>query len=123
VIGRRTRLGFWSGQGPHQNRRIQEGGSKEHGKPKIHLCLGRDAALQETRRAVLTQSGYDAQSARTPDGYQQLGNGPFDLVIVFARLAEQSRNEFLSALPAETQTLVVKEFSIPKRCLPLWLNG
>jgi DNA-binding response OmpR family regulator len=85
--------------------------------PTRILCLGRDAALQETRCAVLAHSGYDAQSATIPDGYRQLRNGAFDLVIVSARLAEQNRDEFLSALPTETQTLVVKEFFYPKELL------
>jgi protein-L-isoaspartate O-methyltransferase len=86
------------------------------------LCLGRDAALQETRRAVLAQSGYDAQSAIIPDGYQQLRNGAFDLVIVSARLAEQNRDEFLPSLPPGTRTLIIKEFFYPKEMLAAVAN-
>lgn len=83
--------------------------------PRI-LCLGGDTTLLETRCAVLARSGYNAQSAIVPKGYEQLRNGAFDLVIVSTRLAQQDET-FRLALPVETRTLAVAEFLFPREML------
>jgi hypothetical protein len=84
--------------------------------PARILCLGRDVTLQETRCAVLIQSGYNAQAASIPEGYQQLRDG-FDLVVVSTRLLEQNGDEFLRTLPSETPILEIKAFLYPREML------
>jgi hypothetical protein len=71
--------------------------------PARLLCVGKDLALLRTRCAVLSQSGYDAQSASVPETQILLRTEEFDLIIVSAFLDEWEKGCILSAagkLPA-----------------------
>jgi hypothetical protein len=83
--------------------------------PRI-LCLGRDPVLLKSRCAVLTRCGYEAQPATVPEGYEQLKNGAFEVVIVSARLAKENLQLDLS-LSVNTQLLVIDGFTRPEELL------
>jgi hypothetical protein len=57
--------------------------------PARILCIGRDKVLLDLCCAVLAYSGYEAQAAVVPEGYEKLRTGKFDLVIASVRLAEE----------------------------------
>jgi hypothetical protein len=60
-------------------------------RPTRLLCVGRDLDYLRTRCAVLSQSGYDAQSATVPEAELLLLTEEFDLIIVSAFLDEWER--------------------------------
>jgi hypothetical protein len=65
--------------------------------PTRLLCVGKDLVLLRTRCAVLSQSGYDAQSASVPEARILLRTEGFDLIIVSAFLGEWEKGCILSA--------------------------
>jgi DNA-binding response OmpR family regulator len=66
-------------------------------RPTRLLCVGKDLALLRTRCAVLSQSGYDAQSATVPEAQILLRTEEFDLIIVSAFLGEWEKGCILSS--------------------------
>jgi hypothetical protein len=75
--------------------------------PARLLCVGKDLDLLRTRCAVLSQSGYDAESATVPDAEHLLRTEEFDLVIVSAFLDEWEKGGVLSAA-GKSPTLVFR---------------
>jgi DNA-binding response OmpR family regulator len=75
--------------------------------PARLLCAGKDLDLLRTRCAVLSQSGYDAESATVPDAEHLLRTEEFDLVIVSAFLDEWEKGSVLSAA-GKSPTLVLR---------------
>ena len=76
-------------------------------RPARLLCVGKDLDLLRTRCAVLSQSGYDAQSATAPEAEILLRTEEFDLVIVSAFLDEREKGSVLSAA-GKSPTLVLR---------------
>jgi hypothetical protein len=75
------------------------------------LCVGKDLALLRTRCAVLSQSGYDAQSATVPEAELLLLTEKFDLIIVSAFLDEWEKGRILSAA-GKMPTLVLRGLTL-----------
>jgi hypothetical protein len=76
-------------------------------RPARLLCVGKDLALLRTRCAVLSQSGYDAQSASVPEAQILLRTEEFDLIMVSAFLDEWEKGCILSAA-GNMPTLVLR---------------
>jgi hypothetical protein len=71
------------------------------------------APLLELRCAVLSRSGYDAQSGNVPEAYDLLRSTRFDLVITAEHLAHEHRAELYAAIPAGTQVLLLDYLTLP----------
>jgi hypothetical protein len=82
--------------------------------PRI-LCIGRDPLLLQSRCAVLSHNGYDAQAATVPGARRKLQDDTFDLVILSGRLSERKRESEI--IPAGTQTLEIQRFLLPSEML------
>jgi DNA-binding response OmpR family regulator len=80
-------------------------------RPTRLLCVGKDLALLRTRCAVLSQSGYDAQSATVPEAELLLLTEKFDLIIVSAFLDEWEKGRILSAA-GKMPTLVLRGLTL-----------
>jgi DNA-binding response OmpR family regulator len=80
-------------------------------RPARLLCVGKDRELLQTRCAVLTQSGYDAQAATLPEAEILLRAEEYDLVIVSAWLSEWEGGRILAAA-GKTPPLVLGELTL-----------
>jgi DNA-binding response OmpR family regulator len=85
-------------------------------RPARLLCVGKEPELLETRCAVLSHFGYDAQSTTLPEAEVLLRTSKFDLVIVSAWLSEWERGRILLAA-GETPTLVLTQLTVAKELL------
>jgi hypothetical protein len=77
--------------------------------PARILCLGRNAELLKSRCAILAYTGYKADAAIIPEGFEQLSAEKYDLVIISARLAEENGD----LLPTDLPTLVLDGIVLP----------
>jgi DNA-binding response OmpR family regulator len=66
-------------------------------RPTRLLCVGNDSDLLRTRCAVLSQSGYDADSATVSGAELLLLIEKFDLIIVSAFLDDSEKDHILAA--------------------------
>jgi hypothetical protein len=66
------------------------------------LCAGKEAGLLQSRCAVLTHSGYEAQAASLTDAEILLRTEKYDLVIISAWLSEWDRGPAGSSSAAAT---------------------
>ena len=89
------------------------------------LCVGKEPDLLETRCAVLTMRGYDAQSAHVSEAETLLLTEKFDLIILSAFLSQSEVDRILAAA-GETPTLVLRGLTLAQelvaeveRLLPL----
>ena len=80
------------------------------------LCVGTDLELMETRCAVLSKSGYDAQSATISDAEILLRREEFDLIIVSAWLSDSERYRVLAAA-GSTPTYVMEGLTLASELL------
>lgn len=82
-------------------------------RPARLLCVGNELDHLRTRCAVLSHSGYDAQSATVPEAETLLSTEQFDLIIVSAWLSEPEsepeRNRILWAA-GSTPSLLLQGF-------------
>jgi DNA-binding response OmpR family regulator len=85
-------------------------------RPARLLCVGKEQELLQTRCAVLSQSGHDAQSATLEEAEILLRTSKFDLVIVSAWLSEWERGRILAAA-GKTPTLVLTELTLAEDLL------
>jgi hypothetical protein len=79
--------------------------------PARLLCVGKDLDLLRTRCAVLSQSGYESESATVLDAELLLRTEEFDLVIVSAFLDEWEKGRVLSAA-GKSPTLVLRGLTL-----------
>jgi hypothetical protein len=75
------------------------------------LCAGKEAGLLQSRCAVLTHSGYEAQAASLTDAEILLRTEKYDLVIISAWLSEWDRGRIVSAA-GKTPTYVLRELTL-----------
>jgi hypothetical protein len=80
------------------------------------LCVGKELDLLRTRCDVLSQSGYDGQSASLEEAEALLLKEEFDLVIVSAWLTESERDRILAAAGL-TPTLVLHKLTFAPELL------
>jgi DNA-binding response OmpR family regulator len=80
-------------------------------RPARLLCVGKEPDLLHARCAVLSVSGYDAQSATLPEAETLLQTEQYDLVIVSALMSESERNRILAAT-GSTPTLMLSGFTL-----------
>jgi hypothetical protein len=89
--------------------------TKEHfampSRPARLLCVGKDQELLQTRCAVLSRSGYDAQAVILGKAESLLRTSEFDLVVISAWLSEWEQDHILSAVGV-TPTLVLTELTL-----------
>jgi hypothetical protein len=78
--------------------------------PARLLCIGDDVSHLETRCAVLSRSGYDAQPATLPKAETLLRTERFDLVVFSAWLSEWAQGKILAAA-GKTPVLVLTELT------------
>jgi hypothetical protein len=81
-------------------------------RPTRLLCVGKDLALLRTRCAVLSQSGYDAQSATVPEAELLLLTEEFDLIIVSAFLDDSEKGRILAGA-GTMPTLMFRGLTLP----------
>jgi DNA-binding response OmpR family regulator len=84
--------------------------------PTRLLCVGKDLDHLRTRCAVLSQSGYDAQSATVAEAELILLTEDFDLIIVSAFLDEWEKDRVLSAA-GKVPTLVLRGLTLAPELL------
>jgi DNA-binding response OmpR family regulator len=82
-----------------------------HSGPARVLCVGKEPDLLRTRSAVLSVSGYDAQSATLPEAESLLQTEQYDLVVVSALMNESERKRILGAT-GSTPTLLLSGFTL-----------
>jgi DNA-binding response OmpR family regulator len=78
--------------------------------PARLLCIGDDVSHLETRCAVLSLSGYDAQLATLPEAETILRTERFDLVVFSAWLGEWAKGKILAAA-GNTPVLMLTELT------------
>jgi DNA-binding response OmpR family regulator len=79
-------------------------------RPARLLCVGEESDLLRTRCAVLSVSGYDAQSATLPEAETLLQTEQYDLVIVSALMSDSEGKRILAAAHP-TPVLVLRGFT------------
>jgi CheY-like chemotaxis protein len=82
-----------------------------HPQPARLLCVGKEPDLLRTRCAVLSVSGYDAQSATLPEAETLLRREQYDLVVVSALMSESERERIVVAA-GSTPTLLLSGFTL-----------
>lgn len=85
-------------------------------RPARLLCVGKDLDLLRTRCAVLSQSGYHAESAIVPEAELLLRTEEFDLIIVSAFLDEWEKGRILSAA-GKMPTLMLRGLTLAPELL------
>jgi DNA-binding response OmpR family regulator len=80
------------------------------------LCVGTDLELMETRCAVLSKSGYDAQSATVSNAEILLRREQFDLIVVSAWLSESERDR-VTAAAGSTPTCILQGLTLASELL------
>jgi DNA-binding response OmpR family regulator len=85
-------------------------------RPARLLCIGKEPDLLQTRCAVLSVSGYDAQSATLAEAEALLKTKHYDLVIVSALMSKSETDRILAAAHS-TPTLVLNGFTLAKDLL------
>jgi hypothetical protein len=85
-------------------------------RPARLLCIGKELESLQTRCAVLSHSGYDAQSATLPEAEILFRTKEFDLIIVSAWLNEWEKGRILSAA-GKTSSLVLTELTLAEDLL------
>jgi DNA-binding response OmpR family regulator len=88
-------------------------------RPARLLCVGKEPELLQTRCAVLSRSGYDAQPVIVGEAESLLRTSEFDLVVISAWLSEWEKGHILSAA-GETPTLVLTELTFADDLLAKW---
>jgi hypothetical protein len=85
-------------------------------RPARLLCIGNELDHLETRCAVLSRSGYIAESAALQKAEALLRTEKFDLVIVSAWLSEWEKGKIL-AIAGKTPALVLTELTLANKLL------
>jgi hypothetical protein len=85
-------------------------------RPARLLCVGKELELLQTRCAVLSKSGYDAQSATMSEAEILLRTEQFDVVVVSAWLSEWERGRILSAA-GKTPTYLLSGLTLASELL------
>lgn len=87
--------------------------------PSRILCIGKDAGLLRSRRAVLAHGGYDAHDTLFYRANDLLQRERFDLIILSVHLTDSERQDIREMAGASTPILNLRKLVPPSALLQI----